>query len=314
MITSLSAQSITTDNYPQLIKDAQILSEKGEYRNSGQKYKQAFELLGGKGLIKDRYDAAVNWSLANEKDSAFYELFKIANNGNYTDLIYICSDENLEYLHSDPRWNDVIEIITQNKANSERDFDKLIVAILDTVYHEDQKFRLQIKEIERKYGYDSEEMKRQWDLIAEKDSINLIKVKKILDQRGWLGPDLVGDRGNITLFLVIQHADLETQKKYLPMMRVAASTGNAIPANLALLEDRVALGEGKKQIYGSQIGRDLNTGELYILPLEDPDNVDKRREGVGLEKLQDYASRFGITWDVEDYKKKLSETQVEAKN
>ena len=67
--------------------------------------------------------------------------------------------------------------------------------------------------------------------MERKDSINLIKVMKILDERGWLGKNVVGTQGNQTLFLVIQHADLEYQQKYLPMMREAVKDGNANPAN-----------------------------------------------------------------------------------
>jgi len=122
---------------------------------------------------------------------------------------------------------------------------------------------------------------------------------------------VIGNQGNTTLFLVIQHSDIETQEKYLPMMRDALSKGNARASSLVLLEDRVALGKGEKQIYGSQVGRDQETGEYYILPLIDPDNVDKRRAEVGLETIQDYISNWEMTWDVEEYKKKLPE--IEAK-
>jgi hypothetical protein len=36
-----------------------------------------------------------------------------------------------------------------------------------------------------------------------------------------------------------------------------------------------------------------------------PDNVDKRRKEVGLNSIEDYAAEFGITWNVEEYKKML---------
>jgi len=94
------------------------------------------------------------------------------------------------------------------------------------------------------------------------------------------------------------------------MMREAVKNGNANSNNLALLEDRVAIIKGGKQIYGSQIGRDQETGEYYILPLWDPENVDQRREEVGLGPLQEYVSKWGINWSVEDYKKSISGYEV----
>ncbi|MNY29516.1 hypothetical protein D3C86_1635620 [compost metagenome] len=146
-----------------------------------------------------------------------------------------------------------------------------------------------------------------------KDSLNLFKVTKILDTKGWVGKDVVGEEANKTLFLVIQHADLQTQQKYLPMMQEAVNKGNANGANLALLEDRVALRQGKKQIYGSQIGRDKETNKYYVSILEDPDNVDKRRAEIGLQPMADYVSKWQIKWDVEQYKKDLPEIEKMSK-
>ena len=152
----------------------------------------------------------------------------------------------------------------------------------------------------------SNEMKAHWKKIQKTDKANLKVIRKILDKRGWLGADVVGGEGNSTLFLVIQHSDLKTQQKYLPMMRDAVQKGNAKASSLALLEDRVALGLGNPQIYGSQIGR-KEDGTYYVIALKDPDNVDNLRASVGLEPLAQYASYFGIAWDLEQYKKDLPE-------
>ena len=89
-------------------------------------------------------------------------------------------------------------------------------------------------------------------------SVNLEKVESIL-QNGW--PDDLNMQGNQTIFLVIQHANLQTQKEYLPVIEKAVQDNKTFPANLALLKDRMALREGKKQIYGSQIFIDSNTGK-----------------------------------------------------
>jgi hypothetical protein len=43
----------------------------------------------------------------------------------------------------------------------------------------------------------------------------------------------------------------------------------------------------------------------YVLPLDDPENVDQRRAAVGLQPLADYISHWNLTWDVEAYKKEL---------
>jgi len=302
------------EKYSELINEAWKLYESKEFQKSGEKYSEAFTALGDKVSTNDRYNAACSWALANQTDSAFVQLFKIAKNGNYTNLGHIKSDTDLNLLHIDNRWNEIIEFVQFNKEKAEVNLDKQLVVVLDTIYKEDQEYRQQINEIGEKYGWESDEVKDHWKIISEKDSINLIKVKTILDERGWLGADIIGNQGNSTLFLVIQHSDLEIQEKYLPMMQEAVKKGNARASSLALLEDRVALRKGENQIYGSQIARDQETGEYYVLPLIDPDNVDKRRAEVELGRIQDYISNWGMTWNVEEYKKKLPEYETKQRN
>jgi hypothetical protein len=117
----------------------------------------------------------------------------------------------------------------------------------------------------------------------------------------------------MTLFLVIQHSPIEIQQKYLPMMREAVKNNNAQPSSLALLEDRVALRTGKRQIYGSQINRNQETGEFYVSPIENPEKVDERRAEVGLGNLQEYISNWNIIWDVEKHKEMTIQLDTEKK-
>jgi len=113
--------------------------------------------------------------------------------------------------------------------------------------------------------------------------------------------------------LVIQHSDLETQQKYLPMMREAVTLGNARADNLALLEDRVALGLGKRQVYGSQIAREPETGQYYVLPLIEPEKVNERRAEVGLGTIEDYIGIWKMTWNVETHKVRTQKIESEKK-
>ncbi|HEX2861413.1 MAG TPA: DUF6624 domain-containing protein, partial [Lacunisphaera sp.] len=121
---------------------------------------------------------------------------------------------------------------------------------------------------------------------------------------GWLGPAEIGKEASSALFLVIQHSDPATQKKYLPLMREAVKAGKARGASLALLEDRIALGEGRPQTYGSQLLRE-GDGPLFVQAMEDPDHVDERRASVGLPPMAEYVKNWNLTWDLETYKKEL---------
>ena len=195
---------------------------------------------------------------------------------------------------------------SQNKnieTRTEIEIYDSIKAILDTVYIEDQEIRKKTKEIIEKYSWGSKELKTHWKKIDEIDSINEIKVFNILDEYGWLGEEKIGWQGNLSFFLIIQHSSQKKQEKYLPLIQDAVNKGNADPSSLALLEDKVSVGKGEKQKYGSQVKRNIETGEYYILPLEDPDNIDKRRKDVGLSEYSVYLSYYGLVWNVKEYKK-----------
>lgn len=87
------------------------------------------------------------------------------------------------------------------------------------------------------------------------------------------------------------------------MLRKAVKEDKARASSLAFLEDRVALREGKKQIYGCQLSSHPNQpGKYYLSPLIDPENVEKRRASVGFQPLTECVKSWDIIWDVEDFK------------
>lgn len=177
-----------------------------------------------------------------------------------------------------------------------------LLPTLDTIYKEDQNERIKLGELRKKRA-PQKSIDSIRSIIIQKDQINLVKVNNILSQYGWLGPQEVGFNGSQALFMVIQHADLKTQKKYLPIIKKAEKQGKTLSSNLAILQDRIAVREGKKQIYGSQGFKDKATGISYICPMINPDKLDKRRKSMGLVPMEEYE----IGWDLNEYKKKLPE-------
>lgn len=234
---------------------------------------------------------------------------KLSIENGWTNLKHLNSDTDLENLHSKKEWGKTIERLEKKLELIEANYDKPLQTELLAILEEDQKYRKQMNETQKKFGPESKEMNDLWKIAMQKDSINLLKVKKILDEKGWVGKDKVGAQANSAIFLVIQHSDLETQKKYLPMMKEAVAKGNASSGSLALLIDRIEIREGRKQIYGSQIGINQNNKTYYVLPLIDPDNVDKRRTEVGLGPISDYVKNWSLIWDVEKYKRELPELE-----
>ncbi len=131
--------------------------------------------------------------------------------------------------------------------------------------------------------------------VAYIDSCNLVQVEKLISKYGWLGKSFVGVKGNQTTFLVIQHSDLAIQLKYFPLFQKSVEEGESKPSDLALMQDRILMSQGKKQLYGSQIFFD-KTGTQEFYQIDDEKNVNARRAKVGLEPIEEYAKRFGIEY------------------
>jgi hypothetical protein len=182
-----------------------------------------------------------------------------------------------------------------------------IVQVLFVVDEDDQKYREQLSFLQDSKTIDSAEWKAIMIKMRAADSINLIKVKAMLDKFSWLGADQIGEQCNTALFMVIQHADLPVQEKYLPMIREAVKAGKLEPRHLALLEDRVDLREGRRQRYGTQLRWDERVKAYRLAPLEDPDHVDELRKSVGLSSLAVYLAKWGLSWDAEKYKKEANQ-------
>lgn len=297
---------VNAQEYSKLISEANQLYESKDYKMSADLYNQAFKIESEN--PSHLYNGACSSSLAGNTKQAFKWLNLSIEKG-WTNLKHLNSDTDLENLHSKKEWGKTIEKLEKKIAAIEANYDKPLQAELLAILDEDQKYRVQMSETQKKFGPNSKEINDLWKITNQKDSINLIKVKKILDEKGWVGKDKVGAQANSALFLVIQHSDLETQKKYLPMMKEAVTKGNASPGSLALLIDRIEIREGRKQIYGSQIGINQSNNNYYILPLTDPDNVDKRRTEVGLDPISNYVKNWNLVWDVEKYKRELPELE-----
>ena len=300
----LGSAHLAAQSYSQLIGTADSLYEAKDYPRSATSFDAAFQKE--QKNASHLYNGACSAALAGQPEKALTWLDAAFAQG-WTNLDHLRKDPDLNSLHSHPRWIDLTTRMQKKVDELEVNVDKPLRDTLLAIYDEDQKYRQMIDSVQTKFGRESAEMQALWATIIEKDNINLLKVVSILDRHGWLGRDKVGARGNQTLFLVIQHSNQKTQEKYLPMMRDAVKKGNASASSLALLEDRVALGQGKKQVYGSQIGYESTTGKSYVLPLDDPDHVDERRASVGLGPLAEYVSRWKIVWDVEAYKKEQAE-------
>jgi hypothetical protein len=114
---------------------------------------------------------------------------------------------------------------------------------------------------------------------------NAARLRQIVDASGWPGRARVGADGASAAWRILQHAIGEPAmlRRYLPIIREA----DVDPAEVAMLDDRIRVFEGRLQRYGTQLDwNDDATAMVPMIGVEDPDTVDDRRRAVGLPPIE----------------------------
>lgn len=287
-----------------LISDAKYYKGVNNYAKSFVLFKEALKTPS---KISDDYYYAVKVALLNnDKGLAFKWLDDYTKIDNYRSLDDIKSDSTLLKLHANSKWKEFLKELIKRNNQREKNYNQELKKELDQIYFDDQDIRIKYVNEMNKPKADTAKLDSMMQIMIKVDSINIKKVAAVLDKYGWLTNSEVGEKANTSLFGVIQHADLKTQLKYRPLIEKAFKEGN-LPTDLYVeFEDRVKYRETKEQIYGTQYGWKPNSNETFILPLIDPDNVDKRRLKIGLGHFAYYLqSSLHLKWSIEDYKKNL---------
>lgn len=108
------------------------------------------------------------------------------------------------------------------------------------------------------------------------------------DAIGWTSREKIGDDGARAAFFLLQHAISrpQVQRRGLALMLEAITLNQANPLDAACLSDRIAVLEGRAQVFGTQFDWDEH-GLLSPAPIADSANVDARRATVGLPPLDE---------------------------
>ncbi|MHC3126074.1 hypothetical protein OB03_01465 [Brevundimonas sp. GN22] len=128
-------------------------------------------------------------------------------------------------------------------------------------------------------------------IMEDQDRKNLQIVLDHLPPEGWYLRSRYGDEVATTAFYVVQHSDVETWRRFVPVLEPLVAQGEVAGPAYALMYDRLALSEQRPQRYGSQVA--CENGRWVALYLEDPDNVDERRRAMGFpDTYAEYVAGF----------------------
>lgn len=228
-------------------------------------------------------------TLAKNHEQAYIVLDQGINSGWLT-LDQVLSDELLRPLHPEKEWQELIQKLIRFSNGTDPELRERIATLLER----DQYYRQQMQTIARDKGWQDLAIKEMHTLQQELDAINLQEVEGIIEAYGYPGRSLVGNLSATALY-IIQRADLETQEKYLPILKTAAEEHEILRSELAYIVDKIRMAKEEPQVYGTQIIRTSN-GMLDFYRIEAPESVNERRRKVDLLPLEEYAEKVGIAW------------------
>lgn len=141
---------------------------------------------------------------------------------------------------------------------------------------------------------------RDWDSVSEVDIKHGKRLKEIVKLYGWLGVSDVGLNGTSALWLLIQHQDhdVDFQKECLFLLDKAVQAYESPMQHYAYLLDRVNMNQKIPQVYGTQW---IQENDMYTLyNVEDPENLDKRRQEAGLCTIAEYKESLKQVYQLTD--------------
>ncbi len=169
-------------------------------------------------------------------------------------------------------------------------------AFLDSLWREDQLYRTLGRYVENLpyFRYPADTSDRFWvvdfpALTPEEETTRNQRHLAVLEQwlmaNEWPQQTQVGEKAAHAVPLILLHSgDTSRMAYYLPVLYRRCRAGEADWYDYALLFDRNKVLRGLPQRYGTQ-SRIQKDGSSELCPLEDPDNLGRRRRKLGLGAL-----------------------------
>lgn len=117
LYTKTHAQKVSRE-YALYADSAEQYYKKRNFKQAIPKFQKAFLMNKGMATVLHRYELASSWAILDQADSAFVQLKRIVEKGNFAGYDLISKDINFINLHNDKRWGPLLDKIITNGENS----------------------------------------------------------------------------------------------------------------------------------------------------------------------------------------------------
>ena len=283
-----SQTNLAFESKKHVILFADSLIVKNQLDTHFARFKNEFNYYSNHDLDLKYYNLAVCYAAKQQTDSTCYYINKcLKESSKFNNLIL--TDTDFKFLYDSECWNEIKNKIDSAFLEQNPGIDNKELAVeLYHIFLKDQQVRgLGLKKID--------------PALANVDAGNLKRVEEIIMKFGWPTYSMVGKTAADGAFMVIQHSDLNTQRKYFKQLLDAAKEDEASKESVALLTDRISVRLKGMQIFGTQVYqvKDSLTGKpgpYTYFPIKDEADVGAKRNEMGLIPLKDYYAVFGIDY------------------
>ena len=194
---------------------------------------------------------------------------------------FITENRFIKYFNNNARDSIFLSYMIKKCDSVWNSLDSNLISILKEVEINDQKYRKNIID-----SYWATDGKKLMEKQEELDKINTKIITKIIDSLGYPGRNTVGLDLEDVAFLVIQHSDLETQQKYLQVIKDASEDYQLLFYAFPLLYDRICMKKNLPQLFGTQTIYDHRKEKQTLYKIDDPIKVNERRKQYGLSTIE----------------------------
>ncbi len=169
----------------------------------------------------------------------------------------------------------------------------------------DQQVRLRLVEAQQAGKVDS--LLHYAEQMVRIDAENQAYVAQLI---GGGMPEELSNEAYEAIFLVVDHADIDFQKRYFKPLRAAAREGKLLQSSINTLRDRMLMRRNRRQLYGTQTwshttiieGESVPVQINYVWPIRGARSVDARRAKANMGTMQKQTEaheRLGykVVWD-----------------
>ncbi len=294
LLILLASNAHAQTDFQIVLSEGDSLREAGEVNASLDAYKNTY-IKEPKNIV-NVYNYACLLSVVHDIDSCFKYLYLAAKLDTTLDIL---TDPDFMHAMEDKRWdafaNNVVDMV---KYKTKAQYKNLALAKkLWKMHAIDQAYYSDITIAEKKTGQNSTVVFALWDAKHRLNEQNQQELEAMIAADGWPKISDVGNSAAGAAFLVIQHADLDKQKKYLPTIKALCEQKEASWQSYALMYDRIQTNEQKPQRYGSQVHYNDKTKKYELFPLEDETKVDQWRKEAGMGPLAEYLAHWDIKFE-----------------